>query len=112
MTENKLTLSKKELKVVQIPLTFGNEEIVEIGWYAFCETKVEFAYISKNVRFLNWGAFEETPLKEIRFEKGSKLEKIYLCFMDSFSSKEIPNLELSLTLSSFILNIFIFVILS
>ena len=69
-------LSKRDVRIVQIPLTFDNEEIVEIGWYSFRNTNVEYVFVSRNVRFINWGAFEKAPLREIRFEKGSKLENV------------------------------------
>ena len=77
-------LTNANVKIIQIPQTFDDERVIEIGYRSFQSTKITSVFVSKNVKYINWGAFERTPLVEIRFEKGSKLEKIncaafYMC---------------------------------
>ena len=69
-------LTKSNIKVVQIPPIFDDDIVIEIGARAFQGTQITSVFVSKNIRYINWGAFENTPLTEIRFEKGSRLEKI------------------------------------
>ena len=69
-------LTKTNIKIVQIPPVFDDELVVEIGTRSLQNTQITYVFVSKNIRYINWGAFESTPLVEIRFEKGSKLEKI------------------------------------
>ena len=98
-------LTKTNIKIVQIPPVFDDELVVEIGTRSLQNTQITYVFVSKNIRYINWGAFESTPLVEIRFEKGSKLEKInaaafYNCKsltkIDFPSSiKEIPSILIS-----------------
>ena len=69
-------LTNKNIKIIQIPPVFDDDIIVEVGWKAFRFTQITSVFISKNIRYINWGAFESTPLVDVRFEKGSKLERV------------------------------------
>ena len=75
-------LTNSNVKEVQIPSSIDNKNIIEIGYNAFCKTKIISVFIPKTVLYLNRGALQTcSELQEIRFEEGSKLEKIgYECF--------------------------------
>ena len=70
-------LTNKAITVVQIPPTFDDDCVVEIGWYSFRWTSITSIFIPKTVLRISWGAFEGcSSLTEVRFEAGSRLERI------------------------------------
>ena len=69
-------LTKKSIKIVQIPPVFDDKCVVEIGFASFRYTTITSVFISKNVQYINWGAFESSEISEVRFEEGSRLERI------------------------------------
>ena len=89
-TGNGNGLKNKNIRIVQIPPVFDDDIVVEIGYYAFRWTKITSIFIPKTVLIISWGAFESTPLSEVRFEKGSRLEKIsWAVFFQCHSLKRI-----------------------
>ena len=70
-------LTDKTVTKIQIPRTFENKNVVEIGNRAFSETSIISIFIPSTVLCINEYAFYKcSSLKEVRFEKGSKLAKI------------------------------------
>ena len=70
-------LSNKSVTVVQIPPKFEGQNVVEIGQYSFYGKNIVSVFIPSIVRCLSFTAFHSCrSLKEVRFEKGSKLEKL------------------------------------
>ena len=79
-TEYGNALSNKSATTIQIPPTFDNKNVVEIGENSFRETGVINIFIPSTVLCISPRAiYNCKSLKEIRFEKGSKLEKIDTC---------------------------------
>ena len=70
-------LTNKSITVVNIPSAFDDVPIVEIGMHAFMYTSITSVFISKSVLLISWGAFECcSSISHLRFEEGSKLERI------------------------------------
>ena len=70
-------LTNKAIKIVQIPPIFDDDCVVEIGMRAFAHTGITSIFIPKTVLHISWGAFEGChSLSEVRFEAGSRLEKV------------------------------------
>ena len=70
-------LTNKNIKNVEIPSTFEGKTIAEVGYCAFYGTNIEAIFIPKTIKMLGNGAFYDCKnLKEVRFEKGSELEKM------------------------------------
>ena len=69
-------LTNKAIKIVQIPPIFDDDCVIEIGSRAFATTGITSVFIPKTVLAISWGAFEGSSLSEVRFEAGSRLEKV------------------------------------
>ena len=70
-------LTNSSVKIVEIPSTFEGKTIAEVGYLAFGFTGIESIFIPKTIKMLGNGAFYGcSSLKEVRFEKGNKLEKM------------------------------------
>ena len=70
-------LTNKTVTKIQIPRTFESKNVVEIGFNAFHYTSIVSVFIPATVLYINEYAFSYCQsLKEVRFEKGSKLKKI------------------------------------
>ena len=70
-------LTNKAIKIVQIPPIFDDDCVVEIEPRAFANTSITSVFIPKTVLRILWGAFENCySLSEVRFEAGSRLEKV------------------------------------
>ena len=70
-------LTNKALKIVQIPPVFDDDCVVELGSYSFSNASMTSVFIPKNILYISWAAFEGcSSLSEVRFEAGSRLEKI------------------------------------
>ena len=70
-------MTNKAIKIVQIPPVFDDDCVVEIALRAFLKTSITSVFIPKNILVLTWGAFEGcSSLSEVRFEEGSRLEKV------------------------------------
>ena len=70
-------LTNKSIKIVEIPSFFNEKEIVQIGYYALVGGIFTSIFIPKTIVEICRGALEMCySLKEVRFEKGSKLQKL------------------------------------
>ena len=76
---------------IQIPSSFDNKPIAEIGYQSFRDTQITKVFISKSVLFLNFQCFCNCyVLNEVRFEEGSCLEKISKhAFYDCYALEKI-----------------------
>ena len=69
-------LTNKNVKIVEIPSTFEEKTIAEVGEHAFRGTNIESIFIPKTIKMLGNSFFDLKSLKEVRFEEGSELEKM------------------------------------
>ena len=76
-TSSTFALKNKSILEVQIPSYFNGAPIVEIGNNAFENAKITKIFIPKTILFLGTECFDYChELTEVRFEKGSQLEKL------------------------------------
>ena len=77
MTTSNSGLKNKSIKNVIIPKFFFDKKITQIGHDAFSHSNIEKIFIAKTITTILYGAFYNCPkLKEVTFEKHSKLSKI------------------------------------
>ena len=70
-------LINKSVKIVEIPQTFNGIEIAEIGYQSFTPLEITSVFIPKTVLHICREAFYYcTQLTDVRFEEGSKLQKL------------------------------------
>ena len=70
-------LTDPTVTTIQIPRTFASKNVVEIGKKAFWDTNIINVFIPSTVLYISANAFYYcVSLKEVRFEKGSKLKKL------------------------------------
>ena len=70
-------LTNENTKVVEIPSSFEGKTITDTFYCAFQNRGIEFVFIPYTLKMLGDNTFYHcTSLKEVRFEEGSKLEKI------------------------------------
>ena len=84
-------LADKSVKNVEIPSTFGEKTVAELGYCSFGRTNIESVFIPKTIKMLGNAAFYGCNyLKEVRFEKGIELEKIdYNAFIECYALTKI-----------------------
>ena len=70
-------LTNKSVKNIEIPSSFNGIKIAEIGYRSFYNTSIESVFIPKSILSICSSAFDRcTKLADVRFEKGSKLNKL------------------------------------
>ena len=84
-------LTNESVKVVEIPSSFSGIEIAEIGNLAFYLSEITSVFIPKTILNICRGAFNGCrKLTEVRFEKGSMLQRLnYNVFYYCTSLKKI-----------------------
>ena len=91
--ENGNALKNKSITIIQIPSYFNGKEVVEIDYGGFAGTNIEKVFIPKTVLFLNDCCF--SVLTELRFEEGSRLERIGLysiCNIKKLEKLDVPKI--------------------
>ena len=70
-------LSDSTITNIEIPPKYSDQDVTEIGYLAFDKTQIISFFIPKTIKLIGNCAFCATSkLKEVKFEKGSNLEKI------------------------------------
>ena len=80
-TSKKFALTNTSVTEVQVPSYFDNKPVIEIGYgaLAYNDNKIKKIFVPKTVLFINEVGFNSCfQLTEVRFEEGSRLEKIGL----------------------------------
>ena len=92
-TKAVFALKDASILEIQIPSYFDGASVVEIGNNAFECAKITKVFIPKTILYLNSECFDYCYyLTEVRFERGSKLEKLgSFCFYDC---KKLEKLDL------------------
>ena len=84
-------LTDKSVTVVEIPSIFNGIEVAEVGHLSFYQLKITSIFIPKTVLRICQEAFSLcNKLTDVRFEAGSKLQRLdYLAFWSCTSLKRI-----------------------
>ena len=71
-------LINNSYKIIDIPSFYFDIKVVELANCAFFGTSIEKVFIPKTILYIGNGVFEQCKsLNEVRFESGSKLEKMF-----------------------------------
>ena len=92
-------LSNTSVKNIEIPEFFFDIEVAEIGSRSFYGTQITAVFIPKSIIQISQSAFDRcNQLYDVRFEKGSKLQKI--CFIAFWGCTSLKRIDFPSSVSS------------